>query len=223
MTPSSTTEMRTKLFPDEAAEALDELEYHPHHVHAPGARTTTTTSGVTAATAAAAAAAAASGGGGASSPPPPEAVVGADGDNRIASPAGGDGGIEAGGGATGTPEGQPESGRSSSEKGGRKDRVATGGKGASAGEGGEGTMIQRMNKTFRPDPLGAYTGDRSTLRFKPKRQEGLTTLRPRQQRTIFDAAQISPMLQVRVRRRNGGGRRGSPRCARQTMQLGLLL
>lgn len=52
-----------------------------------------------------------------------------------------------------------------------------------------------MNKTFRPDPLVAYTGDRSTLRFKPRRQEGLTTLRPRQQRIGFNAAQISPMLQ----------------------------
>ena len=70
-------------------------------------------------------------------------------------------------------------------------------------------MIQRMNKTFRPDPLGAYTGDRSTLRFKPKRQEGLTTLRPRQQRTIFDAAQISPMLQVRGK--EGKGREGKVR------------
>ncbi|CAM9804553.1 unnamed protein product [Hapterophycus canaliculatus] len=69
-------------------------------------------------------------------------------------------------------------------------------------------MIQRMNKTFRPDPLGAYTGDRNTLRFKPKRQEGLTTLRPRQQRTIFDAAQISPMLQEYLRQSSStGGRR----------------
>lgn len=100
--------------------------------------------------------------------------------------------------ATGVPEGQADGAKSGAAGEAKKERAA-GEKGVGEGVGGEGTMNQRMSKTFRPDPLGAYTGDRSTLRFKPKRQEGLTTLRPRQQRTIFDAAQISPMLQVKRR------------------------
>lgn len=163
--------MRTKLFPDETAEALDELEYHPHHVHAPGSRSSGSVgTGST-------------GPASAGLPPPSEAAVGAR-DRASPSPGtgSGKGAKEGSGTAVSTTE---------HEKG-------DGGRPKSKGREGEGTMIQRMNKTFRPDPLGAYTGDRSTLRFKPRRQEGLTTLRPRQQRTIFDASQISPMLQVCV-------------------------
>ncbi|CAM9228189.1 unnamed protein product [Choristocarpus tenellus] len=52
-----------------------------------------------------------------------------------------------------------------------------------------------MSHTFRPNPLLQYTGDRSTLRFKPQKRDRMTTLLPMQQRTVFDAAQISPMLQ----------------------------
>lgn len=214
--------MRTKLFPDEVAESLDDLEYHPHHVHAPGTRATGAAAsvGVAAAAVAAAAAAAAtgaSGGGGGSGPPPPTAAGGGvlsaseavgggggagtgNGEKSLTSPAGdGTGGV---GGETATggllESGTDDGSTGSAGKGGKKDGGARERRNRSrgGGGGGEGTMIQRMNKTFRPDPLGAYTGDRSTLRFKPKRQEGLTTLRPRQQRTIFDSAQISPMLQV---------------------------
>lgn len=157
---------------------MDELEYHPHHVHTTGSRPA---------------------GGGAGSgapppsgvPPPSEAAVGGAGDRISASPG-------------------MRPGKKNGRKGGAEGvSVAAGGSGAGGGDGGRGksggdgsTMMQRMNKTFRPDPLGAYTGDRSTLRFKPRRQEGSTMLRPRQQRTVFDASQISPMLQV------GGG--GSP-------------
>lgn len=193
--------MRIKLFPDEMAESLDDLEYHPHHVHAPGTRTTT---GAAASVGVAAAAAAAASGGGGSGPPPPasaggvsspsEAVAGVGaGGGKPAASSSRDGTEGGGGAATGVPESGKDDGSGS---------VGKGTKNGAAGEridesrGGEGTMIQRMTKTFRPDPLGAYTGHRGTLRFKPKRQEGLTTLRPRQQRTIFDSAQISPMLQV---------------------------
>lgn len=200
VTPSCTTEMRTKLFPDEAAEAMDELEYHPHHVHAPGTRATT---GASVGMAAAVVAATSASGGGGSGPP---STAGGE-----SSPSETEGGAGAGGGKRSIPnggdkEGGPapaskESGRGGGGSGpgkGKKEGVAgEEGRGGTGGGGEEGTIIQRMNKTFRPDPLMAYTGDRSTLRFKPKRQEGLTTLRPRQQRTIFDAAQISPMLQVK--------------------------
>lgn len=178
VTPSSTTEMRTKLFPDEAAEALDELEYHPHHGHAPGTR--------------------ASGGGvgtGAIPPPPPgpspspDGAIGV-GERPSVLPGTGSGAnaVVSVGGEGNDAVGLVEGGKDDSGQGKKK------------GTRRGGTMMQRMNKTFRPDPLAAYTGDRSTLRFKPRRQEGLTTLRPRQQRTIFDASQISPMLQV------GGGK-----------------
>ncbi|CAM9670310.1 unnamed protein product [Ectocarpus sp. 4 AP-2014] len=211
VTPSCTTEMRTKLFPDEAAEAMDELEYHPHHVHAPGTRATT---GASVGMAAAVVAATSASGGGGSGPP----LIAGGG----SPPSETEGGAGAGGGKRSTPnggekEGGPspaskESGRGGGGSGpgkGKKEGVAgeEGGDGAGGG-GEEGTVIQRMNKTFRPDPLMAYTGDRSTLKFKPKRQEGLTTLRPRQQRTIFDAAQISPMLQEYLRQSSStAGRR----------------
>lgn len=187
VTPSSTTEMRTKLFPDETAEALDELEYHPHHGH---------TASVRGATAGVAPGGSGSGPSSSSSPElasNTEAVVGA-GVGASPPPGAGSGNADKnradGNGAAVGAVG--EDARKGAGQGGGKD------KNSGAGEG-TGTMIQRMNKTFRPDPLGAYTGDRSTLRFKPRRQEGLTKLKPRQQRTIFDASQISPMLQVRTR------------------------
>lgn len=171
--------MRTKLFPDETAEALDELEYHPHHVHASAGRVT--------------GAAGASGSAAGSPTPlgvptiPSQAVlgggVGAESSPGIGATGGGEGGT-VGVHSAGEGEGGDDENDSQNSK--------------SRGTGGT-TMMQRMNKTFRPDPLVAYTGDRSTLRFKPRRQEGLTTLRPRQQRIGFNAAQISPMLQVRRR------------------------
>lgn len=155
---------------------MDELEYHPHHVHTTGSRP-----------------AGAGAGSGAPPPsgvpPPSEAAVSGAGDRISASPG-------------------MRPGKKNGRKGGAEGASVAdaGGSGAGGGDGGRGksggdgsTMMQRMNKTFRPDPLGAYTGDRSTLRFKPRRQEGSTMLRPRQQRTVFDASQISPMLQV------GGG------------------
>lgn len=192
--PSSTIEMRTKLFPDETAEALDELEYHPHHVHASGAR------GSGGPTPGAPAPAGATGAAGAvpstaSSPTAPgvpanspQAVfgggIGAEASPRAVESAQGGGGGAVGAAGDGT-EARGACGRGGSR--GRKD---------GGGEGKGASMMQRMSKTFRPDPLAAYAGDRSTLKFKPRRQEGLTTLRPRQQRTVFDAAQISPLLQV---------------------------
>lgn len=187
VTPSSTTEMRTKLFPDETAEALDELEYHPHHGHAAGVRGAT--AGV---------APGGSGSGPSSSSSPElasntEAVVG--GGVGASPPPGAGSGSADTNGADGNGAAVGAVGADA-----RKGAGQGGGKNKNSGAAdGTGTMIQRMNKTFRPDPLGAYTGDRSTLRFKPRRQEGLTKLKPRQQRTIFDASQISPMLQVRTR------------------------
>lgn len=175
ITPSSTTEMRTKLFPDETAEAMDDLEYHPHHVHTTGARSAGPGVGS---------------GSGASPPagvPPPSEIAKGAGERSLATPG-------TGPTKTNTRKGAAESGASGADGGGT---VAGGGERGSGKSGGDGgTMMQRMNKTFRPDPLGAYTGDRSTLRFNPRRQEGSTMLRPRQQRTVFDASQISPMLQV---------------------------
>lgn len=205
--------MRTKLFPDEAVEALDELEYHPHHVHASGARASGAVTG--------------SGGGagvgtGTTGPQSSTALPKNASDTAI-----GGGGVGSTASLGGLPTG---SGRSSvrgddvagGSLGGRGDGTGItalgksgevdGGEGGSAvgGERGKGrssanTKMQRMNKTFRPDPLGAYTGDRSTLRFKPRRQEGLKTLRPRQLRTVFDASQISPMLQVSAGNRIDNG------------------
>eukprot|EP00904_Undaria_pinnatifida_P003688 jgi/Undpi1/1331/HiC_scaffold_11.g04723.m1 len=187
ITPSSTTEMRTKLFPDETAEAMDDLEYHPHHVHTTGARSAGPGVGS---------------GSGASPPagvPPPSEIAKGAGERSLATPG-------TGPTKTNTRKGAAESGASGADGGGT---VAGGGERGSGKSGGDGgTMMQRMNKTFRPDPLGAYTGDRSTLRFKPRRQEGSTMLRPRQQRTVFDASQISPMLQEHLRQSSStAGRR----------------
>lgn len=182
--------MRTKLFPDEAAEALDELEYHPHHVYtsssrAPGGMASTRGSGTSTNMAL--------------TITETEATVesGADDKSSLRIGANSKESLEVKNG--------PSDGNIVREKG--NSGVATPanrggevrGEPGSSNSGGAaeaGTMMQRMNKTFRPDPLSAYTGDRITLRFKPRRQEGLTTLRPRQVRTVFDASQISPMLQV---------------------------
>lgn len=178
VTPSSTTEMRTKLFPDEAAEALDELEYHPHHVHGPGTRApgggvgaTTVGAGHPATTSTLASS--------------PEPAIETGGTSSASFDETGSGRLGKGGAA-----GNRSSLAGGTVEGGNERKVGAEG-------GAEGTLMQRMNKTFRPDPLGAYTGDRSTLKFKPRRQEGLIKLRPRQLRTVFDASQISPMLQVR--------------------------
>lgn len=186
--------MRTKLYPDEAAEALDELEYHPYHAHTSGARVSGVP-GAPANTIAASAAAVPA----ALPPNLTEAVIGG-GVKALIPPSGVTGGH--GGGMRGSNDvGMPEPGKGKGGGGGNEEgRKKKGGGGPGEGPGGRrgDTMMQRMNKTFRPDPLSVYTGDRCTLSFKPRRQEGLTVQRPRQQRTVFDASQISPMLQVSI-------------------------
>ena len=70
------------------------------------------------------------------------------------------------------------------------------GKGRNDRDKKSGTMIQRLTRTFRPNPLSVYTEDRGTLGLKPGRLEGVKARRSRPQRTAFDASQVSPMLQV---------------------------
>ncbi|CAM9625683.1 unnamed protein product [Discosporangium mesarthrocarpum] len=183
VTPALITEMQAKLFPDEVGEAAEDLDYHPPSMHSAASKSAT---GVVAALAV-------GDGGGAkregSRPVSPQDGVRAGGKEPQLGGRGGAMGVKA------------KEGGKEAEIGGAGGAVANAGE-KCAGErvmkgqvGAEGTMMQRMSKTFRPNPLSAYTGDRSTLRFKPLMTEGLTTLRPRQQRMLFDAAQISPMLQ----------------------------
>lgn len=179
------------MFPDETAEALDELEYHPHHVHGPGTR-----------------AAGAGGGGtvgGAGSSVPSASTSAQQGlptssseaELGVGQRASDSAGVAAAILARSVSEGGSRVGTHKPNEDGEKERAWKRRDTTKDARESGGTMMQQMSKTFRPDPLEAYTGGTSTLRFKPKRQEGLTTLRPRQQRTIFDASQISPMLQVR--------------------------
>ena len=53
----------------------------------------------------------------------------------------------------------------------------------------------KNSASYRPNPIMSYTGDRSSLRFKPLVPEGLERLRGRQERGKFNATQISPMMQ----------------------------
>jgi Protein of unknown function len=74
--------------------------------------------------------------------------------------------------------------------------------------------MKAMSKTYRPQPLGHLTGDRSSLRFKPPVPDNLCALKPHQERTQFDTSQISPMLQAYLRIDDSTAGRRSERIAR---------
>lgn len=171
--PLSIVEIRTKLFPDETAEATDEREfrYQPHHLHSPGMRSMnvepaglSTTTGFSSLS---------------------EACGVRVGD-RSEVFTGAVSGVGALGGA----------GSNVAKAGSSAGRKECGQKEENGSSKGETVVIQGMLKTFRPNPLEPYTVNWSALRFKPRRLEDPEKLKPRQQRTVFDASQISPMLQV---------------------------
>lgn len=164
-------EVRTKLFPDETTEATDEEEFHyqPNRVHSPGMRSMDADSVAPSTTT------------GFSLPSKASRVKVRDGSVGFT---GAVSGVGAPGGA---------GSNVTKASAGRKD---WGQKEGSGDDKGETVVSQGMLRTFRPNPLGPYTANRSALRFKPRKLEDPEKLKTRQQRTVFDASQISPMLQV---------------------------
>lgn len=166
-------EVRTRLFPDETTEATDEQEfqYQPNHVHSPRMRSVNEDSVA------------------------PSTTTGFSLSSKASGVKSGDGSEAFTGVVSG--EGAPGESCSNVAKTNATARIKKlSQKEESRDEKGETVASEGMLRTFRPNPLGPYTANRNALKFKPTRLEKPEKLKTRQQRTVFDASQISPMLQV---------------------------